>query len=115
MGVLLILIIGVLVALLLLLNLVARVVQAIGLIALLGIGGVLAVVGYVSIFIAGISLALLYQLLGSANGGLALAISGVIGIASATAMLRAILTELKGFSSRVRTFFGGAKHRGSNE
>lgn len=101
-----ILILGSFLAALLLLGAVARIVQALGLLAMFILGVTVIAVGYISLFIAGISLAGLYQFWGSENAGWAVAAAGLIGLTVAATMLRAIFNEIKNWIARLKHWLG---------
>ena len=83
-----------------------RIVQFVSLIAVLVAIACAAVIGYLSIAIGGITLALLYETLGSRHFGLALAISITVGLLSAGLILKTIIRELTTFPQRLKTWFG---------
>ena len=106
---LLVLVLCGLLAMLLLLSVVIRIVQVLGLIAVFIIGGAVVAVGYISLFVAGISAALLFQVWGAGNAGWAIFVAGLIGLTVASLLLVAIVNEIKGFSARLRHRLGREK------
>lgn len=106
MFILLVLVFGGLLAMLLLLSVVVRIVQVFGLIAVFLIGGAIVLVGYISLFVAGISAALLFQVWGAGNAGWAIFVAGLIGLTVASLLLGATFNEVKGFSVRLKHWLG---------
>jgi len=107
--VILIIFVGGLLAMVMLLFIAARIVQTIGLITIAVLGAAVIAVGYISLFIAGISLACLYQLWGSESGGWAVAVSGLVGLTVAAAMLRVIFIEIRSFLARLKNWLAIGK------
>lgn len=92
-----------------LLSIAARIIQAISLIAIF-MGGVIIVgVGYIGLFVAGISAALLFQVWGAGNAGWAIFVAGLIGLSVASLLLGAIFNEIRGFSVRLKHWLGLGK------
>jgi hypothetical protein len=109
MAILIVLVFGGFLAMLLLFSVVARIVQVFGLIAVFILGGAVMVVGYISLFVAGISAALLFQVWGAGNAGWAIFVAGLIGLTVASLLLGAIFNEIKGFSVRLKHWLGRGK------
>ena len=82
-----------------------KAVEIIGVFALFALGIVVVAVGYVGLIVGGICVAALYQLWGGANIGWAIAVSGLIALATAWALFRAIVREVRCFAGRVKTWF----------
>ncbi len=106
---LLVLVLCGLLAMLLLLSVVIRIVQVLGLIAAFIIGGAVVAVGYISLFVAGISAAVLFQVWGAGNAGWAIFVAGLVGLAVASLLLGAIVNEFKCFSGRLKHWLGRGK------
>ena len=98
--------VGFVLAVLLLYVVTVKAVEIIGVFALLALGIVVVAVGYVSLIVGGICVAALYQLWGGANIGWAIAVSGLIGLATAWTLLRAIVNEIKSISVKIKSWFG---------
>ena len=105
MGIL-IFIVGLAFVILLLLFFAVKIFEVVGFFALSILAVASIAIGYISIFIGGISLAALYQLWGEQNMGWAIAASGIIGLLTALALLKAIVNEIKSFSARFKKWFG---------
>lgn len=106
---LLIFAIGGLLAMLLLLSVVARIVQVVGLIAVLIIGSAAVAAGYISLFVACISAAMLFQAWGAGNAGWAIFVAGLIGLTVASLLLGAIVNEIKCVPGRLKHWLGQGK------
>lgn len=97
--------VGFVLAVLLLYVVTVKAVEIIGVFALLALGIVVVAVGYVSLIVGGICVAALYQLWGGANIGWAIAVSGLIGLATAWTLLRVVVRKVRSFAVRVKTWF----------
>ena len=82
-----------------------KAVEIIGLFALLALGIAVVAVGCVGLVVGCICVAALYQLWGGANIGWAIAVSGLMGLAAAWALFRAIAREVRNVAGRVKTWF----------
>jgi len=111
MVILLIALLAGLLATFVLLSIAARIGQAIGLIAILMGGVILVAVGYIGLFVAGISAAVLFQVWGAGNAGWAIFVAGLIGLTVASLLLGAIVNEIKCFSARLKHWLGRGKTR----
>lgn len=109
MVILLIALLAGLLATFVLLSIAARIGQAIGLIAILMGGVILVAVGYIGLFVAGISAAVLFQVWGAGNAGWAIFVAGLIGLTVASVLLGAIANEIKRFSVRLKHWLGRGK------
>ena len=98
----LIFLVGVVLAVLVLYVVTVKAAEIIGVFALLALGIVVVAVGYVSIIVGGICVAALYQLWGGANIGWAIAVSGLIGLATAWTLLRVVVRKVRSFAVRVK-------------
>lgn len=108
MGILIIVGVGLL-AILLLLFMVVRVMQTVGLFVIFVFGAAVLAIGYVGVFIASISAAVLFQWWGADHAGWAIAVAGVIGLSVAWAMFRALLDEVRSFPARIKCWLGWVK------
>ena len=96
--------VGLVAALLLLYVVTVKAVEIVGVLFLLALC-ITVVVGYVSLIVSGISVSALYQLWGGSNIGWAIAASGLIGLTTACALLRAIVSEVKSLSVTIKSWF----------
>ncbi len=109
MVILLVLVFGCLLAMLLLLSVVIRIVQVLGLIAVFVIGGAVVAAGYISLVIAGISAAVLFQVWGAENAGWVILVAGLVGLGMGCLLLGAIVNEIKGVCVRLKHWLGRGK------
>ena len=98
--------VGVVLAVLVLYVVTVKAVEIVGVFALLALGIAVLAVGYVSLIVGAVCVAALYQLWGEANIGWAIAVSGLIGLTTAWALLRAVVNEIKRFIARIKSWFG---------
>ena len=82
-----------------------KTIQVVGMLTLLALGIAVVAVGCISLIMSLICIALLCQIYGVANIGWAIAVSGVVGLATAWALLRAIARKVSSFAVRVKTWF----------
>ena len=109
MVILLIALLAGLLATFVLLSIAARIVQAIALIVILMGGVILVAVGYIGLFVAGISAAVLFQVWGAGNAGWAIFVAGLIGLTVASLLLGAIVNEIKCVPGRLKHWLGQGK------
>ena len=86
-----------------------KTIEVMGVLTLLVLGISVVAVGCVSFIVGCISVAALYQLWGGANIGWVIAVSGLIVLASAWALLRAVVFEIKNVATLIKGWFGYEK------
>ena len=84
----------------------ARVVQTLSLLVIGVLASAVVGIGYISLAVAGISAAALFQLLGANNGGWCIAVAGLIGLATAWTLFMAVVKEVGSFPERFRRWLG---------
>ena len=82
-----------------------RAVQAVGIMVFLLL--CMAIIGtvYCGLIVAGITVAVLYQVLGPDNMGWAIAIAGIVGLMTGWMLLKRIGIEVTDFSKKLAKFF----------
>ena len=87
----------------------ARAIEIVSIAIFLAFATIIIATGGVGLVVGIISAAALYQLWGGSNIGWAIAASGLIGLATAWALLRAIINEIKSLSVRIKGWLGQDK------
>ena len=94
---------------------IVRILQVMSLVALALLCAISIAIGYVSLAVAGISLAALYELFGHEHVGWAAAGAVLIGLVVAGQMFLAIYNSIRSFPSRLRRWLGHAEARSSTD